>query len=96
MVGTEISDEDRDTEAALDVANGSSDDRAERYRRAKTGVTRFDGHFIVVVASTGIYCRPSCPATTPHPRNIDFLNCRPDFTAAPRPATSRNAGSYVT
>ena len=96
MVGTEISDEDRDTEAALDVANGSSDDRAERYRRAKTGVTRFDGHFVVVVASTGIYCRPSCPATTPHPRNIDILNCRPDFTAAPRPATSRNAGSYVT
>ena len=50
MVGTEISDEDRETEAALDVANGSSDDRAERYRRAKTGVTRIDGHFVVVVA----------------------------------------------
>jgi hypothetical protein len=54
MVGTEMSDEDPTTGAALDVANGSSDDRAERYRRAKTGVTRFDGHFVVVVASTGI------------------------------------------
>ena len=26
---------------------------------------RFDGHFVVVVATTGIYCRPVCPARTP-------------------------------
>ncbi|MBT0565571.1 DNA-3-methyladenine glycosylase 2 family protein [Williamsia sp. CHRR-6] len=34
---------------------------------------RFDGQFIVAVRSTGIYCRPSCPARTPTPTNVDFL-----------------------
>src|SRR6195952_6184595 len=33
---------------------------------------RFDGQFITGVHSTGIYCRPSCPARTPHPRNVSF------------------------
>lgn len=33
---------------------------------------RFDGTFFTGVASTGIYCRPSCPARTPAPRNCTF------------------------
>ncbi|MFM2353358.1 MAG: hypothetical protein RLZZ608_764 [Actinomycetota bacterium] len=33
---------------------------------------RFDGQFIAGVHSTGIYCRPSCPATTPRPTNVKF------------------------
>lgn len=36
---------------------------------------RFDGQFIVAVRSTGIYCRPSCPARLPKPRNVEFLAC---------------------
>lgn len=33
---------------------------------------RFDGTFFTGVTSTGIYCRPSCPARTPAARNITF------------------------
>jgi AraC family transcriptional regulator of adaptative response / DNA-3-methyladenine glycosylase II len=57
---------------------------------------RFDGWFVTGVTSTGIYCRPSCPAITPRRRNVTFFataaaahaagfrackRCRPD--AAP-------------
>ena len=34
---------------------------------------RFDGWFITGVTSTGIYCRPSCPAVTPKPGNVRFF-----------------------
>lgn len=33
---------------------------------------RFDGQFVLGVSSTGIYCRPSCPARTPKPSNCTF------------------------
>lgn len=33
---------------------------------------RFDGQFYTAVTSTGIYCRPSCPARTPRPENARF------------------------
>ena len=33
---------------------------------------RFDGWFFTAVLTTGIYCRPSCPAVPPKPRNIRF------------------------
>lgn len=33
---------------------------------------RFDGQFITAVRSTGIYCRPSCPARTPKRANCTF------------------------
>ena len=33
---------------------------------------RFDGSFFTGVTSTGIYCRPSCPARTPAPGNMTF------------------------
>jgi len=34
---------------------------------------RFDGRFIHAVTSTGIYCRPSCPARTPTPAHSRFF-----------------------
>jgi AraC family transcriptional regulator, regulatory protein of adaptative response / DNA-3-methyladenine glycosylase II len=33
---------------------------------------RFDGWFVTAVRTTGIYCRPSCPAITPKRANVDF------------------------
>jgi len=45
---------------------------AERYRALTSRDRRFDGQFIAGVHSTGIYCRPSCPAMTPHARNVSF------------------------
>ncbi|MBO0985546.1 DNA-3-methyladenine glycosylase 2 family protein [Rathayibacter sp. SD072] len=44
----------------------------ERYRAVASRDARFDGRFITGVHSTGIYCRPSCPAATPRPRNVRF------------------------
>ncbi|WP_353828870.1 AlkA N-terminal domain-containing protein [Agromyces sp. SYSU T0242] len=45
---------------------------AERYRAMLARDERFDGQFITGVHSTGIYCRPSCPAAPPKPRNVTF------------------------
>ncbi len=44
----------------------------ERYRALASRDSRFDGQFIAGVHSTGIYCRPSCPAMTPLQRNVSF------------------------
>ena len=40
-----------------------------RYHAVRSRDTRFDGWFFVAVTSTGIYCRPSCPAVTPKRSN---------------------------
>jgi AraC family transcriptional regulator of adaptative response / DNA-3-methyladenine glycosylase II len=46
----------------------------ERCYRAVQGCdARFDGRFVTCVTSTGIYCRPSCPALTPKRANVRFL-----------------------
>lgn len=45
---------------------------AERYRAMNARDARFDGQFITGVHSTGIYCRPSCPAVSPKPGNVTF------------------------
>ncbi|MGZ4480547.1 MAG: AlkA N-terminal domain-containing protein [Nocardioidaceae bacterium] len=42
------------------------------YRAVKSRDRRFDGVFYTGVTSTGIYCRPSCPAMTPQRRNVTF------------------------
>lgn len=46
---------------------------AERYRAMRARDARFDGQFITGVHSTGIYCRPSCPAVAPKPSNVSFF-----------------------
>jgi AraC family transcriptional regulator of adaptative response / DNA-3-methyladenine glycosylase II len=42
------------------------------YRAVKSRDRRFDGVFYTGVTSTGIYCRPSCPAITPAKKNVTF------------------------
>ncbi len=42
------------------------------YRAVRSRDQRFDGVFYTGVRTTGIYCRPSCPARTPAPRNVTF------------------------
>ena len=66
----------------------------ERARLARD--PRFDGRFFTAVLTTGIFCRPICPAPTPKPNNVRYyasaaaageagfrpcLRCRPE--AAP-------------
>ncbi|GEE03827.1 putative 3-methyladenine DNA glycosylase AlkA [Gordonia spumicola] len=43
------------------------------YRALAARDKRFDGQFVTIVHSTGIYCRPSCPARTPKRENVDFV-----------------------
>lgn len=42
------------------------------YLAAQSRDARFDGWFYVAVRTTGIYCRPSCPALTPKRSNVEF------------------------
>ncbi|MFD2794259.1 AlkA N-terminal domain-containing protein [Promicromonospora vindobonensis] len=44
----------------------------ERYRAIAARDSRFDGQFYTAVRTTGIYCRPSCPARTPKAENVSF------------------------
>ena len=63
------------------------------YRAVETRDARFDGRFFTAVKTTGIYCRPVCPARTPKRENVVFypaaaaaqeagfrpcLRCRPE------------------
>jgi AraC family transcriptional regulator of adaptative response / DNA-3-methyladenine glycosylase II len=68
-------------------------DRTACYRAISTRDARFDGRLFVGVKTTGIYCRPICPARTPKFENVWFypsaaaaqeagfrpcLRCRPE------------------
>jgi AraC family transcriptional regulator of adaptative response / DNA-3-methyladenine glycosylase II len=50
-------------------------DRDTCYRALVSRDARFDGRFFVGVRTTGVYCRPICPARTPKPENITFYPC---------------------
>src|ERR1700759_859865 len=41
-----------------------------------------DGTFSYSVASTGVYCRPSCGARTPRPENVQFYRTTAEAEAA--------------
>ncbi len=47
-------------------------DRVACYRAVQSRDRRFDGVFYTAVRTTGIYCRPSCPARTPRLPNVTF------------------------
>jgi len=57
------------------------EDFEQCYRAVRSKDARFDGWFVTAVSSTGIYCRPSCPAITPKRANVRFL---PSAAAAQR------------
>ncbi len=44
------------------------------YQAVRSRDERFDGMFYTAVATTGIYCRPSCPAITPRRENVRFFS----------------------
>lgn len=57
------------------------DDFDRCYRAVQSKDVRFDGWFVTAVHTTGIYCRPSCPARLPLARNVCF---HPTAAAAQR------------
>src|SRR5271169_5037573 len=63
----------RQTSAPASVTlSGMVEDFEHCYRAAQSKDPRFDGWFFTAVTSTGIYCRPSCPAMTPKRENVRF------------------------
>lgn len=48
-------------------------DQEACYRAVLTRDARFDGRFFTCVKTTGIYCRPVCPARTPKRENMLFV-----------------------
>ena len=78
------------------------------YRAIVTRDRRFDGRLFVAVRTTGIYCRPFCPAPTPKRENVRFfptaaaaqeagfrpcLRCRPE--TSPELALWRGSSNTV-
>lgn len=51
----------------------SSEAHAAYYRAISARDASFDGRFFTAVRTTGIYCRPVCPARTPARRNVTFF-----------------------
>jgi AraC family transcriptional regulator of adaptative response / DNA-3-methyladenine glycosylase II len=50
-------------------------DRKQCYSAVSSRDPRFDGRFFIGVRTTGIYCRPVCPARTPLIENVRFFAC---------------------
>ena len=89
----------------MNSAVETSNDIYERARLSRDA--RFDGRFYVGVKTTGIYCRPICPANPPKSENVTFyptaaaageagyrpcLRCRPECA----PGTPAWAGTSTT
>jgi AraC family transcriptional regulator of adaptative response/methylated-DNA-[protein]-cysteine methyltransferase len=59
---------------------------AEMERAYLTGDASYNGLFFVAVRTTGIFCRPTCPARKPLPKNVEYFpTARTALTAGYRP-----------
>ena len=71
---------------------------------------RFDGQFVYGVVTTGIYCRPVCPARTPRQKNCRFfesaeaaekasfrpcLRCRPELAPGNAPVDNAHRIAHL-
>ena len=95
-----------------DIKDSAHVDNEHRDTYAKARVSRdarFDGRFFVAVKTTGIFCRPICPAKLPDEKNVTYYNhaakamsdgfrpclrCRPD--SAPSSFAWLGVGTTVT
>lgn len=88
----------------LNIQNQSQSvpDEEQCWEAVTTRSAQMDGAFVFAVRSTGIYCRPSCPARRPRRENVRFfhlpaeavaagfrpcLRCHPDQQQVPSPRT---------
>jgi AraC family transcriptional regulator of adaptative response / DNA-3-methyladenine glycosylase II len=60
-------------QASMTPAGSLDLDHAACYRAIAVRDARFDGRLFIGVKTTGIYCRPICPARTPRPENVVFF-----------------------
>jgi AraC family transcriptional regulator, regulatory protein of adaptative response / methylated-DNA-[protein]-cysteine methyltransferase len=86
----------KDTVAVEQTRSGRGGTRRQAMRRQEVSMTqdrlwdavlsrdsRFDGHFVYAVTSTGVFCRPSCPSRRPRRHNVRFFE---------RPQAAEQAG----
>lgn len=88
-------------EVEMPIYRAERDDREDvataRWRAVHVRDREADGSFVFAVKTTGVYCRPSCPARRPRPENVEFFaegdaarvagfrpckRCRPDEVPA--------------
>ncbi len=102
--------EDTAGEMASDNAMSSSPNH-ERWNSVITRNAAHDGKFVFGVATTGVYCRPSCPARRPRRENVTFfthpdqaekagfracLRCRPRLlSGSPQSDTMKAICRYI-
>jgi AraC family transcriptional regulator of adaptative response/methylated-DNA-[protein]-cysteine methyltransferase len=88
------------SKAAASSASPSQNDD-ERWNAVVARDSKHDGEFVFAVGTTGVYCRPSCPARRPRRENVKFfvrpeqaehagfracLRCRPKSVSGHRPS----------
>ncbi|WP_236601943.1 bifunctional DNA-binding transcriptional regulator/O6-methylguanine-DNA methyltransferase Ada [Ktedonobacter sp. SOSP1-52] len=84
----------------IQTHNQSTLDEEQCWDAVTIRSARMDGAFVFAVRSTGVYCRPSCPARRPRRENVSFfrlpaeavaagfrpcLRCHPDQQQVPSP-----------
>jgi len=55
---------------------------AQRWQAFASRDARYDGQFFMAVRTTGIYCRPTCPARKPKRENVQFFDTTEQARAA--------------
>jgi AraC family transcriptional regulator, regulatory protein of adaptative response / methylated-DNA-[protein]-cysteine methyltransferase len=99
------------SEMAVARSNSSRLSDGQRWDAVVARDNRHDGEFVFAVATTGIYCRPSCPARHPRRENVTFyshpdqaekagfracLRCRPrSFSGNPQSDSAKGICRYI-
>lgn len=77
ILAEKIEDQMRIAQPKSKKTNGSPTGDEESWRAVIARDPNYDGEFVFAVATTGVYCRPSCAARRPRRENVTFFS-RPD------------------
>lgn len=77
ILAEKIEDQMRIAQPKSKKTNGSPTGDEESWKAVIARDPNYDGEFVFAVATTGVYCRPSCAARRPRRENVTFFS-RPD------------------
>jgi len=77
MTANAILAEEPSHEMRVAQSNSEPANDDQRWNAVLARDSHYDGEFVFAVASTGVYCRPSCPARRPRRENATFFS-RPE------------------
>lgn len=60
--------------ASISRSSAASNREEERWAAVVARDAAYDGRFVIAVQTTGVYCRPSCPARRPNRANVRFFD----------------------